>query len=362
VSDALVPRQFSVTGGFTAEQLVNIGELQASGIEVSVRGALIQQEGFSLNVFANTAYMKEEVTDLGGAPPLKSGGSYDRYHNYIVGDYAPGAYFGANIADVPAGFVPLNLLDPVAGECVAPTEAEALAYFSQPVSPSSFKPLAQGNSDFGVPNGELASNNCGEGLTQSYQGKPTPDFQGSFGFNMSFATNFELATLFDYKVGGQVSDLSGAFRRANPAIGRNTPRAAELDAIMRDPASTPQQRLDAAVEWGSSIEALAPMPGLNQAWDADMIRFRELSLTYRIPSDIVEGWGLSTATVNLGARNLFLWMPGGDYPGMDPETNVIGRCNGGTGQTATDCNFLSSTEGWALPIPRRFTLSTRVTF
>jgi TonB-linked SusC/RagA family outer membrane protein len=362
VSDALVPRQFSVTGGFTAEQLVNIGELQASGVEVSIRGALLQREGFSLNLFANTAYMTEEVTDLGGAPPLKSGGSYDRYHNYIVDGYAPGAYFGANIADVGAGFVPLNILDPVAGECVAPTEAQALTYFSQPVSPSSFKPLAQGNSAFGVPNGELASNNCGEGLTQSFQGKPTPDFQGSFGFNMSFATNFELATLFDYKVGGQVSDLSGAFRRANPAIGRNTPRAAELDAIMRDPASTPQQRLDAAVEWGSSIEALAPMPGLNQAWDADMIRFRELSLTYRIPSDIVEGWGLSTATVNLGARNLFLWMPGGDYPGMDPETNVIGRCNGGTGQNATNCNFLSSTEGWALPIPRRFTLSTRVTF
>ena len=43
--------------------------------------------------------------------------------------------------------------------------------------------------------------------------------------------------------------------------------------------------------------------------------------------------------------------------GMDPETNVIGRCNGGL-----SCNFLQATEGWALPIPRRFTLSTRVTF
>ena len=63
------------------------------------------------------------------------------------------------------------------------------------------------------------------------------------------------------------------------------------------------------------------------------------------------------ATINLGARNLFLWMPGSEYPGMDPETNVIGRCNGGL-----DCNFLQSTEGWAIPIPRRFTLSTRVTF
>jgi hypothetical protein len=100
------------------------------------------------------------------------------------------------------------------------------------------------------------------------------------------------------------------------------------------------------------------MPGMNQAWDADLIRFRELSLTYRVPSTIVEGWGLSTATINLGARNLALWMPGGDYPGMDPETNVIGRCNTGS----TDCNFLTATEGWAIPIPRRFSLSTRVTF
>jgi hypothetical protein len=275
---------------------------------------------------------------------------------------SPGAFFGATQADVGAGNVPLNLLTPVGGACVVPTEAEALAYFAVPRNPSSFKPIAVGNSDFGTPDGGFASNNCGSGLTQSYQGKPTPDYSGAFGFNMAFATNFELSTLFDYKWGVQISDLSGAFRRANPVIGRNIPRSAELDAILRNPASSAQQRLDAAVEWGSTMEALAPMPGLNQAYDANQIRFRELSLTYRIPSDIVEGWGLSTATINLGGRNLALWMPGSDYPGMDPETNTIGRCNGGTGQGATDCNFLAGTEGWGIPLPRRFTFSTRVTF
>jgi TonB-linked SusC/RagA family outer membrane protein len=362
VSDALVPRQFSVTGGFVDEQLVNIGELAGKGVELNVRGTLLQREGFSVNVFANTAYMKEEITDMGGAPPLKSGGSYDRYHNYLVEGFAPGAFFGATMADVGAGNVPLNVLTPVGGACVVPTEAEALAYFAVPRNPSSFKPIAVGNSDFGTPDGGFASNNCGSGLTQSYQGKPTPDYSGAFGFNMAFATNFELSTLFDYKWGVQISDLSGAFRRANPVIGRNIPRSAELDAILRNPASSAQQRLDAAVEWGSTMEALAPMPGLNQAYDANQIRFRELSLTYRIPSDIVEGWGLSTATINLGGRNLALWMPGSDYPGMDPETNTIGRCNGGTGQTATDCNFLAGTEGWGIPLPRRFTFSTRVTF
>ncbi len=350
VSDALVSRQFSVTGGFVAEQLVNIGELVGQGFEVSLRGTAIQQEGFSVNVFANTAWLSEEITSLGGAPPLKTGGSYPRYRNFLVEGYTPGAFFGSETADVA---IPLNL----DGTCTVPSEADALAYFATPRSPSDFKPLAPANSDFGEPiPGQYASNNCGDGLLLSYLGKPTPDFAGSFGFNMAFATNFEFNTLFEYKQGVQNQDLSGMFRRANAVIGRNTPRAAELGAIMGDPASTAQQRLDAAVDWANEVEGLSPMSGMNGVYDSSLIRFREASLTYRIPSDIVEGWGLSTATLNLGARNLHMWVFG-DYTGMDPETNVIGRCNGGL-----NCNFLNNTEGWSIPIPRRFTLSTRITF
>jgi hypothetical protein len=228
------------------------------------------------------------------------------------------------------------------------------------VSPSSFKPLAVGNSVNGVAEFDaasgFASHNCGVGLLQSFLGKPTPDFAGSFGFNMAFAGNFELNTLFSYKLGVQSQDLSGMFRRANPVIGRNTPVAAELSSIMQNPASSPQQRIDAAVRWVSEIEGLAPMSGLNGIYDASLIRFRELSLSYRIPSDMVSGWGLATATVNLGVRNLALWMPGSEYPGMDPETNTQGRCNGGI-----TCNF-NAAEGWGIPLPRRLSLSTRITF
>jgi TonB-linked SusC/RagA family outer membrane protein len=358
VSDALVDRQFSVTGGFVANQLVNIGELKAHGVEVGVRGTVLQRQGLSLNLFANTAYLSEEITDLGGAPPLKTGGSYPRYTNWLTQGQAPGTFFGAKIADPSLAAIPLNILDPAAdGSCVIPTEAEALAYFAVPRDPSEFKPLGVGNSDFDAPNGSVASHNCGSGLLQSKLGKPIPDFAGSFGFNLAFATNFELSTLFEYKFGYEAQDLSGQFRRANSVIGRNTPRSAELYSIMADPASTAQARLDAAVAWASEIESLSPMSGMNAIYDASLIRFRELSLSYRVPTDLVEGWGLSTATINLGARNLHLFMLGGDYPGMDPETNVNGRCNGGI-----NCNFIDSTEGWAIPIPRRFTLSTRVTF
>ena len=353
VSDAMVARQFPVTGGFTQTQLDNIGELAGSGFEVAVRGSLVQNRSMSLNVFANTATLNEEITDMGGAPPLKTGGSYPRYRNFLTVGYTPGAFFGAKLADVE---IPLNIMAPVGGECVAPTRADALEYFSQPRNPNSFKPIAIGNSDFGTPNGGLASSNCGSGLLDSYLGKPTPDYAGSFGFNLSFLGNFELSSMMEYKLGHQVQDLSGMFRRANNFIGRNTPRSAELYAIMLNPASSAEQRLDAALAWAREIEGLSPMSGMNGVYDASWIQWRELSLTYRLPSDMVEGWGLSTATLNLGARNLRLFMLG-DYPGMDPEGNVLGRCNSGL-----NCNFLDSTEGWGIPIPRRFMLTTRVTF
>ena len=355
VADAMVNRQFSVTGGFTEQQLVNIGEVTGNGVELGVRGTVLQQEGLSLNVFANTAYLNEKVTSMGGAPPLKTGGSYPRYRNYIVEGWSPGRYFGAKLADVE---IPLNMAGPDASNaCQVLDRATALTYFQNPINPSDFKPLAQGNSDFGKPiAGKYASNNCGEGLLLSDLGKATPDFAGSFGFNLAFAMNFELSTLFEYKLGVQGQDLSGMFRRASSGIGRNTPRSAELSSIMANPLSTADMRLDAAIAWAREIEALSPMSGLNGIDDADMMRWRELSLTYRIPADIVGNWGLSTATVNVGARNLHLFVFG-DYRGQDPELNVQGRCNGGL-----DCNFLAGTEAFNFPIPRRFTLSTRVTF
>lgn len=351
VTDALVQLQYPVTGGFNSPQLTNIGEVAAHGLEINTRGAVIQGENLTLNVFANAAYLQEEVTDMGAAPAIKTGGSYPRYRNYIVEGYAPGAFFGAEIArDLQ---YPIN----IDGSCTEPTLAELQAFFAGPVNPSNFKPLAIGNSDFGTPNGQLASHNCGTGLLDTYLGKPAPDWQGSFGFNMSFAGNWELAALAEFKAGNfYVHDLSGMFRRAHSVIGRNTPDAARLAAIMQNPASTPDERIAAADQWVREIEGLAPFAGTNGIKAADFVKFRELSLTYRVPSDFVARWGLNTATISVGARN-FGQVINGQYPGMDPEGNVFGRCNGGT-----DCNFVDSVEGWGIPIPRRFTFSTRVTF
>ena len=123
-----------------------------------------------------------------------------------------------------------------------------------PRDPSSFKPLAFGN-ETGIDRRRKkpirSHTERRVGLAQlrrrpaaQLPGQADPDFAGSFGFNIAFAGNFELNTLFEYKFGHQVQDLSGMFRRANGFIGRNTPRSAELYSTMVNPASSAEQRLD----------------------------------------------------------------------------------------------------------------------
>jgi hypothetical protein len=355
VKDALVARQFPVSGGFINTQLDNIGSMKKHGYEIAVNGAVLRGRNLSLNVFANTEFLVQEVADLGGAPALKTGGSYSRYRQYLVKGFAPGSFFGPRVADVA---IPLNILTG-ADLCKEPTQAQALAYFATPRDPSSFKPLVAGNAPgtFGEANGTLASSNCGTGALASYLGKSTPDWQGSFGWTLGFLSNFEVNSVMEFKLGDFVyHDLSGEFRRSSPTIGRNVPNCVEFEAAIRNPASTAQTRLDNAISWAKECEGLAPLDGLNSINPADHIRWRELSLTYRVPTTFIDRWGLASAQISLGARNLKLWTHS-EFKGMDPEVTLAGRCNGGL-----DCNFLDSTDGWQVPIPRRITFSTRVSF
>ncbi len=340
-SDALIARQFPVTGGFTATQLDNIGQMDATGFEVSLNGSVYNSESVSINVFANTAYIDEVVTDMGGAPPLKTGGSYPRYRNFIKEGYAPGSFFGA-VLD-PNMQIPLAL----AGDnCTEPSRAQALEFFSVARNPSSFEVIPVG---------------CLGGSAEyldSYIGKPTPDFAGSYGFDVSFLGNFEFSTNFEYKLGNyHTQDLTGAFRQANAVIGRNVPGTARVASIMQNPASTAEQRLEAALEWAREYRALAPMSGMNQIWTSDFMRLREVSLSYRLPAEMISGLGLDNATVTLGGRNVKMWMFG-DYRGIDPEINPSANCTGG----GVNCNFLTGTEAFGVPIPRRFTVSARIGF
>jgi TonB-linked SusC/RagA family outer membrane protein len=352
--DALVARGYTTSGGFIQPQLSNISKVAKHGFDIAINGRAFQTRRMSLNVFVNGAYLSQTIEDLGGAPPLHPGESYSRYRQYLVEGYAPGAFFGARVADVE---IPLQI-GPGAASCTAPTREQALAYFAGPRDPSAFKPLVVGNSTFGKQSGLAGvSPACGQNPLYSYLGKSTPDWTGVLGWTLGFLGNFELSSTLEFKVGDYVvHDLSGEFRRASPTIGRNVPNCVSFEAAMRNPQSTPETRLENAISWVKNCEGLSPLDGLNSINAADHIRWRELSLTYRVPTTFIDRWGLASAQISVGARNLGLFV-NDEFKGMDPEATLNGRCNGGL-----ECNFLDATDGWQVPIPRRITLSTRVSF
>ena len=74
VNDALVYQQFAPSGGFRNRQLTNIGQIDANGLDFTLNYRAVQNENFSLDLFANAAYLDEVVTSLGGAAEQKISG------------------------------------------------------------------------------------------------------------------------------------------------------------------------------------------------------------------------------------------------------------------------------------------------
>ena len=333
--DALIARQYAPSGGFTSPQMDNIGEIRSHGVELGLRGFVVNSPNLSVDLFANAAYLRQEVTDLGGAPPIKLG--YFRYGNWIMEGYAPGAFFGPKLIDSPC---PIDQN----GDGQPDSLEELMAYFSVPRDPSVIRVL-------------LADEDGDGDFLDHYLGKPTPDWMGSFGGTITFLRNFSVNTLFEWKAGNfYVHNLTHEFRRSHASIGRNIRESAELEAILLNPASTAEQRVEAARRWATEMAGLSPQDRLNAIEEADFLRWRELGISYRFPASVIERFRMNSLQLTLSGRNLALWTK---YRGVDPEVNVIsGRGAGATEEN----NFLVGIEGWNFAIPRRFTISATVGF
>lgn len=336
VDDLLFNVQFPPSGGFTNAQLTNVGVLDAHGLEIGAKAFVIQRPGLSLDVFSNIAFLKQKVVSLGGAPQLKTGGSYARIRGYIKPGFAPGEFFGAKLKSVPSGSLPYDLN----GDGVADTEAQVLAFLSQP---RDYTALFNGNVIM-LENG-----------LDSDLGKPTPDYTGSFGGALTFRKNWRVNTLFEFKGGNYTYwCLICGFRNASPR-GTNSELFAKTNATLLNPQSTPQARLAAAKTWINELASLTPYQGLNEVSDGDFLRFRELTLTYTAPQNIMSRFGGRDLSISFTGRNLLLWTK---YQGVDPEVSYVG--NGG--QTGVDENFVESIDAFGFPLPRRFGISVRVGF
>jgi hypothetical protein len=379
--DALVARQFAPTGGFRNTQLDNIGLLSAYGWELKFTALAVDQQNLTIDVFANAAFLHQEIASMGGAPAIKTGGSYPRYRNFLVGPdtlaagincsqvisgntcrngviyYAPGVKLGAVLipqCSANAVYTQGGSGGAAGAARTCWTRGSTVPYDTDgdgnPDSEAVFRAfLAAGGIGLSDLNSMLDDEDGDGDVLDNFLGKPDPDWAGAFGANITLQQNLQINALFEYKAGNfGVNNLTDAFRNSNPVIGRNTPRAAAVEAAIENPAESVDNKLAAALEWAESLSALAPRSGLNTIKNAKFIRFRELGITYTAPRSFASKLGLSNLALNVSGRNLALWTP---YDGVDPELNAE---NGDT--------FLQSVEAFGTGIPRRYTVSVRFGF
>jgi hypothetical protein len=294
---------------------------------------------------------------MGGTSSIRLGAPYyPRYRNSLVEGYAPGTFFGAQLIPIcgpgvertcytPGQTVPLDT-----DENGAPDTVDELGTF---LTGSDSIPLHLLSPLLDDADGDLDS-------SDHALGKPSPDWQGSFGADVTIGQNLRISSLFEYRLGNfGVSNLSDAFRRSDASAGRNVRATAEVESTLLNPAtqSDAEARVDAALTWVTELLSLSPYSGLNLVENGNFLRWRELSVSYALPRSLAGHLGFASVALDATARNLHLWTA---YSGVDPEGNVLGRCS--PGQQTINCNFLENTDMFTLPLPRRFSLAVRFGF
>lgn len=358
VSDLLIARQFAVSGGFRQSQLDNIGEIEANGYELGVRAVALTRPEFAIDLNASASYIKQTVVSLGATQSIKTNAGYQRHRVFLkTGDPLGSIYvprialacpgggttpaknkLGADIACYGPGQFPISLN----GNGRAATEAELLAYLA---TPRDLKTTAVQNALRPL----LADFDGSGNLFEQRIGDIFPDWTGTFGTDVTIRRNWQVHGLFEWRTGFMVHNLTHAFRGAQHAtLGSNLRDYAEIEAILVNPASTAQQRVDAASTYIRRHRRLLE-PGLSEFENGNFLRFNELSLTYNATPDLARRFGASSLAVTLSGRNLALWT---NYSGSDPEISYAGRQPGGS----VESNFNDSNDSFGMPVPRRYGL------
>jgi TonB-linked SusC/RagA family outer membrane protein len=261
--DAIVGRNVAPSTGFTQEQFVNIGQINNRGVELGLNARVIETPSFGWDVNANASTNRNRVEDLGLDGFLQLGWTTRHAEGFPVGSlFAPKVIF----AEYEAGTDQINRdtmrCDDGNGQ---PVECDPDAWI--------------------------------------YQGHPDPNLEVSFGSSFSIGDRLTLDALVQGKIGQSKYDLQAWWRYAayQQTHLNLFPREYDINDV-------------AEAQYGASGEFAL--------WvnEASFVRFRELSLTYRLPDEWVQKVGTTRGSVSLAARNLgMIWTNWQEWPHHDPE-------------------------------------------
>lgn len=314
--DVLLNVGVSGYNGIGDNQWINKGEILNEGVEFNLNTINVQTKEFSWKSNFNIAHNTNQVLSIGELKPdALSGGTNE---TRIIPGYPVGTVFAVRFYGVdPADGLPiyLNAEGKQTKVLYAPTKAGELGDR--------------------VPVANMAPKYIG-GLTNTFKYR-----------------NFELNTVFTYQFGGHIWDNSGKRNMGwitdwniySFYVGNYWRKPGDVVKYPRPTlAGYPQ---DPRMDQG---------PWLNNTsitvYNSDYVRLKELSISYFLPSSIINKWKISNAKIYVSGYNLLLFTK---YPVGDPESGRDGENNDARNQSG-NANFLNP------PLQRSFNLGFNITF
>ena len=160
-----------------------------------------------------------------------------------------------------------------------------------------------------IRNVDLANNVAIVSDTLEFIGGKLPDYEGSLFSGFTVGGNLRLSALFDWKTGFKVFNQTQEFRDRQVVRSREALDPESLSAEERLRRFGPFRN-----ESGDEVNAAEVREAYFQ--NGDFIRFREVSVTYALPSRLTQRFLAERASITVGAHNLALWTK---FGGPDPE-------------------------------------------
>jgi TonB-dependent starch-binding outer membrane protein SusC len=265
--DALYFRGLSPSSGFLGTQLENIGEVENEGVEIGIRTTILADDPVRLSIFGNFHFNRNHVVTLGGGRPIITRWTQEVREGKPIASFYGDRWVESTDED---------------GNRIAVLYSTTLERDE---------------------NGNLPEN-------WDYIGPPQPTRTIQFGSAVTIRRNISLNILFDYQAGHFTHDHTARFlidprRYLEEDViddnGQLVATAGHIYLPARDLTQEDDPVLYQLVNTNSTLaqgDFVVP---------ADFLKLREISIAYRIPRGFVRGFGISSATVNFSARNIWRW-------------------------------------------------------
>ena len=267
-TDAILLRPNAPSLGFPGSRYINAGLIYNTGLEAELDADLFSGPAFGWNIGLRYSWNDSEIKQLSGEEgDTAIVWNFQNSMEHRVG-YPPHSYFGPIVLSADWDATARRGVNPICDDGRGGT----MACFNA---------------------------NGGVAAPRLYNGRAVAPHNVGISTVLRFGNSLRVNALMDVQLGHTRYDNTTRIRCYLFTMCRETHDPQPEDAL-----------LNAQYTAGDRLQTYTRA-------DASFGRLRELSLNYTLPADMIEGWGLSRASITVAARNL---MTITNWTGLDPES------------------------------------------